>query len=71
MKAPFPQVGGCFFSSTLGKSYLLKQGEFIVMPANEPHALKGIKKFKMILKMIRSWFSWLHTHRRVEGAIVG
>jgi quercetin dioxygenase-like cupin family protein len=37
-----------------GKPYLLKQGEFIVMPANEPHALKGVKKFKMMLTMIRS-----------------
>lgn len=37
-----------------GKPYLLKQGEFIIMPANEPHALKGIKRFKMMLTMIRS-----------------
>ncbi|RJX32112.1 MAG: cupin domain-containing protein [Oxalobacter sp.] len=34
--------------------YHLKQGEFIVMPANIPHALKGTKKFKMMLIMIRS-----------------
>ena len=37
-----------------GKSYALKQGEMIIMPANEPHALKAIKKFKMMLTMIRS-----------------
>jgi quercetin dioxygenase-like cupin family protein len=37
-----------------GKPFHVKQGEFIVMPANEPHALKGIKKFKMMLIMIRS-----------------
>lgn len=37
-----------------GKPYTLKQGDFIVMPANEPHALMGIKKFKMMLTMIRS-----------------
>lgn len=37
-----------------GKPYLLKQGEFIVMPADDPHALKGIKRFKMMLTMIRS-----------------
>lgn len=37
-----------------GKPYLLKQGEFIIMPANEPHALKGVKRFKMMLTMIRS-----------------
>lgn len=37
-----------------GKPYTLKQGDFIVMPANEPHALMGIKRFKMMLTMIRS-----------------
>jgi len=37
-----------------GKPYILKQGDFIVMPANDPHALKGIRKFKMMLTMIRS-----------------
>jgi quercetin dioxygenase-like cupin family protein len=37
-----------------GKPYTLKQGDFIVMPANEPHALMGIKRFKMMLTMIRT-----------------
>lgn len=37
-----------------GKPYLLKEGDFIIMPANEPHALHGRKKFKMMLIMIRS-----------------
>ena len=37
-----------------GKPYLLQAGEFIIMPANEPHALKGVKPFKMMLTMIRS-----------------
>ncbi len=37
-----------------GKSYLLKAGETIIMPANKPHALKAIKDFKMLLVMIRS-----------------
>ena len=37
-----------------GKPYLLQAGEFIIMPANEPHALKGVKQFKMMLTMIRS-----------------
>ncbi|MBS1186042.1 MAG: hypothetical protein H6R04_60 [Burkholderiaceae bacterium] len=40
--------------SISGKPYHLAQGDFIVMPANEPHALKGIRKFKMMLIMIRS-----------------
>jgi len=37
-----------------GKSHLVKKGEIVVMPANEPHALKAVKKFKMLLTMIRS-----------------
>ncbi len=37
-----------------GKPLKLKQGEMVVMPANQPHAVKAIKKFKMILTMIRS-----------------
>jgi len=37
-----------------GKNYLLKQGDFIIMPANKPHAVTAIKKFKMILTMIKS-----------------
>jgi quercetin dioxygenase-like cupin family protein len=31
-----------------------KAGEIVVMPANEPHSLKAVKKFKMILIMIRA-----------------
>jgi quercetin dioxygenase-like cupin family protein len=37
-----------------GKPFHLKSGEMIIMPANEPHALKAVKKFKMLLIMIRS-----------------
>ena len=37
-----------------GKNYRLKEGEMIIMPANEPHAVKAVKKFKMMLTMIRS-----------------
>ncbi len=37
-----------------GKSYRLKQGELITMPANEPHTLKATTRFKMLLTMIRS-----------------
>lgn len=35
------------------KAFRLKDGEMVIMPANEPHALKAVKKFKMILTMIR------------------
>ncbi|MEW6456667.1 MAG: cupin domain-containing protein [Acidobacteriota bacterium] len=37
-----------------GKSIWLKEGEMVIMPANKPHALKAVEKFKMILIMIRS-----------------
>ena len=37
-----------------GKPLRLKEGEMVIMPANQPHALKTVKKFKMILTMIRS-----------------
>jgi len=36
------------------KPFELKAGDFIVMPANQPHALKALKNFKMMLVMIRS-----------------
>jgi len=36
-----------------GKPYYLEEGDMIVMPANEPHALKALSKFKMLLVMIR------------------
>ncbi|MFP3985577.1 MAG: cupin domain-containing protein [Candidatus Bathyarchaeia archaeon] len=37
-----------------GKVLGLKKGEIVIMPANEPHALKAVKRFKMVLTMIRS-----------------
>jgi len=36
-----------------GKSITVKGGELVIMPANEPHALRALEKFKMILIMIR------------------
>lgn len=35
------------------KSYHLKKGDCIIMPANIPHALKAIERFKMLLTMIK------------------
>ncbi len=37
-----------------GNPINLKQGEMIIMPANESHALKAISRFKMMLIMIKS-----------------
>ena len=36
-----------------GRAYSLKTGETIIMPANKPHALKAIGRFKMLLVMIK------------------
>ena len=35
-----------------GKANHLKGGEMIIMPANDPHALKAPERFKMLLVMI-------------------
>ncbi len=37
-----------------GNPLTLRMGEMVLMPANKPHALKAIKKFKMLLTMIKS-----------------
>ena len=37
-----------------GKPNRVREGDLILMPANEPHALKALKRFKMVLTMIRS-----------------
>jgi quercetin dioxygenase-like cupin family protein len=37
-----------------GKSYHLSQGDCVILPAGETHALKALSKFKMLLVMIRS-----------------
>ena len=37
-----------------GKPSLVKQGEMLIMPANDPHALKALTRFKMMLVMIKS-----------------
>jgi quercetin dioxygenase-like cupin family protein len=37
-----------------GQPFSLQAGEAIIMPANEPHALKALTRFKMLLTMIRN-----------------
>jgi quercetin dioxygenase-like cupin family protein len=37
-----------------GKPYELKAGQSIIMPANIPHAVYAVEKFKMLLTMIKS-----------------
>ena len=36
-----------------GKPFYLKAGDAIIMPADEPHAVKALTRFKMLLTMIR------------------
>ena len=37
-----------------GKPLRMKAGALVVMPANIPHAVKALKKFKMLLTMVRA-----------------
>ena len=37
-----------------GKTINVKQGEITIMPANQPHALFAVTRFKMLLTMIKS-----------------
>jgi quercetin dioxygenase-like cupin family protein len=37
-----------------GKPFFLKAGDSIIMPANVPHAVKAVERFKMVLTMIKS-----------------
>jgi quercetin dioxygenase-like cupin family protein len=57
-KAPFDAMvyitDGQAVITISGKEYRLATGEMIIMPANEPHALKAVQKFKMLLVMIKS-----------------
>lgn len=36
-----------------GMPHNLKAGEIIIMPANVPHALRAVERFKMLLTMIK------------------
>ena len=37
-----------------GRPFKVRSGEMIIMPANEPHALQAVNRFKMLLIMIKS-----------------
>src|SRR5512136_2987714 len=37
-----------------GQPYVLTAGDAIIMPANAPHGLKALKRFKMLLTMIQN-----------------
>ncbi|MEI8246737.1 MAG: cupin domain-containing protein [Lentisphaerota bacterium] len=37
-----------------GQSHFLRAGDLIIMPANIPHAVKAVTKFKMLLTMLKA-----------------
>jgi quercetin dioxygenase-like cupin family protein len=37
-----------------GEAHAVRAGQMIIMPANTPHAVKGVGPFKMLLVMIRA-----------------
>jgi quercetin dioxygenase-like cupin family protein len=37
-----------------GQPFAVRAGQAIILPANEPHALKATERFKMLLTMIRA-----------------
>ncbi|WP_106915338.1 cupin domain-containing protein [Chryseobacterium aurantiacum] len=39
-----------------GGSYFLEDGESIILPAHKPNSIKGNKRFKMILTIIKSGY---------------
>lgn len=36
-----------------GQSFLVREGESIVMPADIPHAVKAVTPFKMLLTVVK------------------
>jgi len=37
-----------------GKPLAARAGDILIMPANEPHSLRAVERFKMLLTMIRA-----------------
>jgi quercetin dioxygenase-like cupin family protein len=37
-----------------GKPFKVRQGQTLLMPADEPHSVRAVEKFKMMLVMIKS-----------------
>ncbi len=57
-KAPYDAIvmvtDGTAEITVSGKTHMVKAGEYLIMPANAPHALKAKKQFKIVLTMIKS-----------------
>ncbi|NTW16632.1 MAG: cupin domain-containing protein [Syntrophaceae bacterium] len=37
-----------------GEAHHLREGEMIIMPGGKPHALRAVRRFKMMLVMVKS-----------------
>ncbi len=46
-------IDGTGIITISGVEHTLNEGEIIIMPANEPHAVKAIEKMKMLLIMLK------------------
>jgi quercetin dioxygenase-like cupin family protein len=57
-KAPFDAfiylLDGEALVTISGKALAVTQGESVILPANQPHALRATQRFKMMLVMIKS-----------------
>jgi len=55
--APFDAMvhvlDGAVEISISGRPFRVNRGQMVIMPANEPHALRALTPFKMVLTMIR------------------
>jgi quercetin dioxygenase-like cupin family protein len=47
-------VDGEAMITVAGRPFRLRAGELILMPAREPHAVKAVSRFKMLLTMLRT-----------------
>ncbi len=47
-------VDGAAEISISGEPHRVEEGEIIIMPADEPHAVKALERFKMMLVMLKS-----------------
>jgi len=47
-------IGGKVDIRISGRVFHLNEGQIITMPANKPHAVKAVTRFKMLLVMIRA-----------------
>jgi len=51
--APLQVLEGAVEIRISGKRFRLKRGQMIIMPANRPHQLQALTRFKMMLTMIK------------------